>query len=77
MSPRIKSLTTGQVAAYAKVCKQKVQQWYDFGVLKGYKLPSGYRRFEAADVVEFFHANGIPVSTELLAEAGVSAATES
>ncbi|MBC7856952.1 MAG: hypothetical protein IAF94_26280 [Pirellulaceae bacterium] len=63
----MKPLTTGQVRQFGEVSYTTVQQWCDYGLLKGYKLPSGYRRFEVLDVVEFFQANGMPVSEELLA----------
>lgn len=55
-----KPLTTGQMAAIAKVAVRTVSGWIDTGLLKGYRVPGSLkRRVDADDFVAFLLANGM------------------
>ena len=52
-----------------QVTPATVASWIDQGHLKGHRTPTGRRRVESGDLVEFLNAHGMAVPTEL-AEAG-------
>jgi two-component system response regulator RpaA len=53
--------TTGEVARICRVSPHKVNQWFDSGVLAGFRLPSSKdRRFLRSSVVALLEANGMP-----------------
>lgn len=55
-----KPLTTGQMAAIAKVAPRTVAKWIDAGLLKGYHVPGSLdRRVEPDDFVDFLVAHGM------------------
>ncbi len=43
-------LTVSQAAARLGISQDTVRRWADQGLLKTVKLPSGYRRFEPAEI---------------------------
>ena len=54
----------------ARVCQVSpatVASWIDAGHLKGHKTPTGRRRVESTDLVEFLRSHGMAVPPDLLA----------
>jgi hypothetical protein len=59
-------LTSGYVAKVCKVAPRTVANWFDKGLLKGYRLPgSSDRRIPAANLVAFMEAAGMGVPADL------------
>lgn len=59
-------LTSGYVAKVCKVAPRTVSNWFDKGLLKGYRLPgSSDRRIPAANLVAFMEAAGMGVPADL------------
>ena len=55
-------LTSGYVAKVCKVAPRTVANWFDKGLLKGYRLPGCQdRRIPAANLVAFMEAAGMGV----------------
>ncbi len=48
--PRSRLLTISQAAELLGVSAATLRRWADEGELKAVKLPSGYRRFEPAEI---------------------------
>ncbi|MDA1272274.1 MAG: helix-turn-helix domain-containing protein [Chloroflexi bacterium] len=46
-------MTVKQVANHLGVSPDTVRRWSDQGLLNGYRLPSGHRRFHERDVADF------------------------
>jgi excisionase family DNA binding protein len=59
-------LTTGDVARLCNVSARTVQNWFDKGHLKGYKIPgTKIRRIPPAELIEFMKRNGMPFALVL------------
>jgi len=58
---------TQRVARVLQVTPATVASWIDQGHLKGHRTPTGRRRVESGDLVEFLTAHGMSVPTELAA----------
>lgn len=58
---------TQRVARVLQVTPATVASWIDQGHLKGHRTPTGRRRVESGDLVEFLNAHGMAVPTELAA----------
>ncbi len=58
---------TQRVARALQVTPATVASWIDQGHLKGHRTPTGRRRVESGDLVEFLNAHGMAVPTELAA----------
>lgn len=56
---------TQRVARACQVSPATVANWIDQGLLKGHKTPTGRRRVEAEDLVEFLRAHQMAVPVEL------------
>src|SRR5687768_16017987 len=55
-------LTTGQVAKMCNVAARTVSKWFDYGQLKGYRIPgSKDRRIPRAQLIKFMKEHGIPL----------------
>ena len=53
--------TTGKVAKLIQVSSRKVSQWFDEGLLGGYRLPGSQdRRIPHNELVEFLEENNMP-----------------
>jgi len=55
------------VARVCQVSPATVASWIDAGHLKGHKTPTGRRRVESTDLVEFLRSHGMAVPPDLLA----------
>src|SRR2546426_2261246 len=67
-SPRTKKYWgTQRVARVCQVSPATVASWIDAGHLKGHKTPTGRRRVESTDLVEFLRSHGMAVPPDLLA----------
>jgi len=67
-STRIKKYWgTQRVARVCQVSPATVASWIDAGHLKGHKTPTGRRRVESADLVEFLRSHEMAVPPDLLA----------
>lgn len=51
--PRTRPMTVGEAAEAIGVSEDTVRRWADVGLLPGYRLPSGHRRFDALEVRRF------------------------
>src|SRR5712691_13466072 len=70
-SPRTKRYWgTQRVARVCQVSPATVANWIDQGHLKGHRTPTGRRRVEAADLVEFLKAHEMAVPSDLRSENG-------
>ena len=56
---------TQRVARVLQVTPATVASWIDQGHLKGHRTPTGRRRVESGDLVEFLNAHGMAVPAEL------------
>ncbi|HUV40694.1 MAG TPA: helix-turn-helix domain-containing protein [Sedimentisphaerales bacterium] len=55
-------LTTGDVANICNVAPRTVSQWFDKGLLTGYRIPgSRDRRIPIAELAQFMAAHRIPI----------------
>ena len=55
-------LTTGDVARICNVASRTVMQWFDNGLLGGYRIPgSRDRRIPIAELARFMRKYGIPI----------------
>jgi CheY-like chemotaxis protein len=61
---------TQRVARVCQVSPATVANWIDQGHLKGHRTPTGRRRVEAADLVEFLKAHEMAVPSDLRSENG-------
>ncbi len=61
---------TQRVARACQVSPATVANWIDQGHLKGHRTPTGRRRVEAGDLVEFLKAHEMAVPSELRSENG-------
>lgn len=53
--------TTGDVARICKVARRTVINWFDDGLLKGYRLPeSKDRRVTRTELEQFIQRHGLP-----------------
>src|SRR5438128_12012732 len=67
-STRIKKYWgTQRVARVCQVSPATVASWIDAGHLKGHKTPTGRRRVESTDLVDFLRSHGMAVPPDLLA----------
>ena len=58
---------TQRVARVCQVSPATVASWIDHGHLKGHKTPTGRRRVESSDLIEFLRSHGMAVPREVLA----------
>jgi len=58
------------VARVCQVSPATVASWIDAGHLKGHKTPTGRRRVESDDLVDFLRSHGMAVPSDLLAAGG-------
>ncbi len=56
---------TQRVARICHVSPATVAHWIDQGLLKGHKTPTGRRRVDTAELVEFLRAREMPVPADL------------
>jgi len=61
---------TQRVARVCQVSPATVANWIDQGHLKGHRTPTGRRRVEAADLVEFLKVHEMAVPSDLRSENG-------
>src|SRR5438876_2062565 len=61
---------TQRVARVCQVSPATVANWIDQGHLKGHRTPTGRRRVEAADLVEFLKVHEMSVPSDLRSENG-------
>jgi len=55
-------LTTGVVANICNVAPRTVSQWFDKGLLTGYRIPGSLdRRIPIAELARFMAAHNIPI----------------
>ena len=55
-------LTTGEVAKICNVAPRTVSQWFDKGLLNGYRIPgSKDRRIPIDELAHFMTAHNIPI----------------
>jgi CheY-like chemotaxis protein len=57
---------TQRVARVCQVSPATVASWIDAGHLKGHKTPTGRRRVESDDLVDFLRSHGMAVPSDLL-----------
>ena len=50
---RARPMTVGEAAETIGVSGDTVRWWTDLGLLPGYRLPSGHRRFDAREIRRF------------------------
>jgi len=61
-------LTTGDVANICNVAPRTVSQWFDKGLLAGYRIPgSRDRRIPIAELARFMTAHRIPIPQQYAA----------
>jgi excisionase family DNA binding protein len=65
--PKIKSLTTGQVAEYSCVSQATIVNWIKNGKLKAYTTPGGHHRILLSDFLSFLELYKMPVDPTLAA----------
>jgi len=65
--PKIKSLTTGQVAEYSCVSQATIVNWIKSGKLKAYTTPGGHHRILLSDFLSFLEIYKMPVDPALAA----------
>ena len=58
------------MARFCQVSPATVASWIDAGHLKGHKTPTGRRRVESDDLVDFLRSHGMAVPSDLLAAGG-------
>lgn len=63
--PKIKSLTTGQVAEYSCVSQATIVNWIKSGKLKAYTTPGGHHRILLSDFLSFLELYKMPVDPTL------------
>src|SRR5438552_16288191 len=56
---------TQRVARICQVSPATVAHWIDQGLLKGHKTPTGRRRVDTAELVEFLRSRDMPVPADL------------
>lgn len=64
MAPRIKPLTTGEVARYCHVTVNGVKKWIADGKLNAFQLPGGHYRVAKRDFLDFLIKYNIPVEDD-------------
>lgn len=58
--------TSGQIAKLCHVAPRTVNNWFDGGLLKGYRIPGSQdRRIPRESLLRFLKAGGMPVPAEL------------
>lgn len=57
-----------EVARMLSISPRTVSNFVDKGHLKGYKLPSGFRRVKKADLIMFCLDNKMPIPNQLIEE---------
>lgn len=62
------SFSSGSAAAVLLCSQQTVIRAVDRGVIRGYRLPNGFRRINRADLVAYCRANGLAHALEALGE---------
>jgi excisionase family DNA binding protein len=57
---------TQRIARVCQVTPATVANWIDQGHMKGHRTPTGHRRVEKDDLIEFLKAHDIPVPPDVL-----------